>query len=210
MVGQNVDFKVTLQVGTATTKVDVTAEAPLVEDTKIGVTSTVGKDQIVESADQRPARGQLCAADPGGDQRRRVRADQLPRHRGGQRLPHGRQRHHQQFLQRERRPHPHRQPAFAGRGAGIPGALQRLLRRIRPRHGRRDQHRHQERRQRRARHRLLVLPQPHAGSGRPLLQRRQGSGMAPHRGRQRGRRASRRTSCSTSSTSITPTAISRR
>jgi len=45
-VGQNVDFKVTLQVGTATTKVDVTAEAPLVESTKNGVTSTVGKDQI--------------------------------------------------------------------------------------------------------------------------------------------------------------------
>ncbi|MEO8370425.1 MAG: TonB-dependent receptor, partial [Candidatus Solibacter sp.] len=46
MVGQNVDFKVGLQVGSATTKVDVTAEAPMVEDTKTGVTSTVGKDQI--------------------------------------------------------------------------------------------------------------------------------------------------------------------
>ena len=47
-VGQNVDFKVTLQVGSATTMVDVTAEAPLVEDTKVGVTSTIGKDQILE------------------------------------------------------------------------------------------------------------------------------------------------------------------
>ena len=40
------DFKVGLQVGTSTTKVDVSAEAPLVEDTKTGVTATVGSDQI--------------------------------------------------------------------------------------------------------------------------------------------------------------------
>lgn len=53
LVGQNIDFKVTLQVGTSTTKVDVTAEAPLVEDTKTGVTSTVNKDQI----DQLPING---------------------------------------------------------------------------------------------------------------------------------------------------------
>jgi hypothetical protein len=45
-VGQNVDFRVGLQVGSASTKVDVTAEAPLVEDTKSGVTATVGTDQI--------------------------------------------------------------------------------------------------------------------------------------------------------------------
>jgi hypothetical protein len=45
-VGQNVDFKVGLQVGSATTRLDVTAEAPLVEDTKSGVTATVGTDQI--------------------------------------------------------------------------------------------------------------------------------------------------------------------
>src|SRR5215831_19295647 len=36
-VGQTVDFKVTMQVGGATTKVDVTAEAPVVEDTKTDV-----------------------------------------------------------------------------------------------------------------------------------------------------------------------------
>jgi hypothetical protein len=46
LVGQNVDFKVGLQVGSSTTKVDVSAEAPLVEDTKSGVTATVGSDQI--------------------------------------------------------------------------------------------------------------------------------------------------------------------
>jgi len=46
LVGQNVDFKVGLQIGSSTTKVDVTAEAPMVEDTKSGVTATVGKDQI--------------------------------------------------------------------------------------------------------------------------------------------------------------------
>ena len=48
LVGQNVDFRVGMQVGSATTKVDVTAEAPLIEDTKSGVTSTVGEQQIVE------------------------------------------------------------------------------------------------------------------------------------------------------------------
>src|ERR1035438_5536918 len=47
-VGQNLDFKVNLQVGSSTTKVDVTTEAPMVEDTKSGVTSTVNSDQIVD------------------------------------------------------------------------------------------------------------------------------------------------------------------
>ena len=46
LVGQNVDFRIGLQVGSANIKVDVTAEAPLVEETKSGVTATVGKDQI--------------------------------------------------------------------------------------------------------------------------------------------------------------------
>ncbi|MEO8592159.1 MAG: carboxypeptidase regulatory-like domain-containing protein [Candidatus Solibacter sp.] len=46
-VGQNVDFKIGLQVGAATTRVDVSAEAPLVENTKQGVTSTVSSDQIL-------------------------------------------------------------------------------------------------------------------------------------------------------------------
>src|SRR5437016_1489296 len=45
-VGQTVDFKVTLQVGATTTRVDITGEVPLVEDTKSGVTATVGHDQI--------------------------------------------------------------------------------------------------------------------------------------------------------------------
>src|ERR1043165_9718381 len=45
-VGQTVDFRVGLQVGAATAKGEVTAEAPMVEETKTGVTSTVGKEQI--------------------------------------------------------------------------------------------------------------------------------------------------------------------
>ena len=46
-VGQTLDFKVDLAVsGAATTKVDVTAEAPLIEDTKSGVTATVGTDRL--------------------------------------------------------------------------------------------------------------------------------------------------------------------
>ncbi len=47
-VGQNLDFRVALQVAGATTKVDVTTEAPMVEDTKTGVSSTVNSTQIVE------------------------------------------------------------------------------------------------------------------------------------------------------------------
>lgn len=46
LVGQTVDFKIALQVGSETTKVDITAEAPLVEDTKSGVTATIGEQQI--------------------------------------------------------------------------------------------------------------------------------------------------------------------
>jgi hypothetical protein len=47
-VGQTVDFRVQLQVGGASTKVDVTAEAPLVEDTKTDVSQVVGNEQIQE------------------------------------------------------------------------------------------------------------------------------------------------------------------
>src|SRR5215471_11802308 len=46
LVGQNVDFRIALQVSGTATTVDVTVEAPLVEETKSGVTATVGKDQI--------------------------------------------------------------------------------------------------------------------------------------------------------------------
>jgi len=46
LVGQNVDFRIALQVSGTATTVDVSVEAPLVEETKSGVTATVGKDQI--------------------------------------------------------------------------------------------------------------------------------------------------------------------
>jgi hypothetical protein len=46
LVGQTVDFKVNLQVGSSSTKVEVTAEAPLVESTKSGVTAAVTQLQI--------------------------------------------------------------------------------------------------------------------------------------------------------------------
>ena len=46
LVGQTVDFKVNLQVGSSSTKVEVTAEAPLIENTKSGVTASVGQLQI--------------------------------------------------------------------------------------------------------------------------------------------------------------------
>ena len=45
-VGQTMDFKAVLQVSTATTKVEVSSEAPLVEDTKTGVSSVVDQTQI--------------------------------------------------------------------------------------------------------------------------------------------------------------------
>jgi hypothetical protein len=45
-VGQTVDFKVNMQVSTSTTQVEVTGEAPLVEDAKSGVTQTVSQQQI--------------------------------------------------------------------------------------------------------------------------------------------------------------------
>jgi outer membrane receptor protein involved in Fe transport len=48
LVGQNVDFSVAMTVGSATTLVDVSSEAPLVETTKNGVTATVGEQQILE------------------------------------------------------------------------------------------------------------------------------------------------------------------
>ena len=150
LVGQNVDFKVGLQIGSATTKVDVSAEAPLVEDTKSGVTSTVGSDQI----DSLPINGRrvdsFVLLTPAVTNDGEFGLLSFRGIAARQRLPHRWQRHHQQFLQRERRAHAHRQPALAGRRTGIPGAFQRLLRRVRARHGRRHQHRHQERRQQHA------------------------------------------------------------
>src|SRR5260370_5501194 len=47
-VGQTVDFKVTLEVGGASAEVSVTAEAPLVENTKSGVSQVVDQTQIDE------------------------------------------------------------------------------------------------------------------------------------------------------------------
>ena len=64
---------------------------------------------------------------------------------GGNVIPHRRQRHLQPVLRRERRPHPHLHADLAGRGAGVPGALQRLFRGVRPRLGRHHQHRHAQR-----------------------------------------------------------------
>ncbi|MEO7142848.1 MAG: carboxypeptidase regulatory-like domain-containing protein [Bryobacteraceae bacterium] len=46
LVGQTVDFKVTLEIGATSTQVDVTGEAPLVEDTKTGVSQVIEKAQI--------------------------------------------------------------------------------------------------------------------------------------------------------------------
>ena len=46
--GRPVDFKVALEVAGATAEVSVTAQAPLVEDTKSGVSETVNQQQIDE------------------------------------------------------------------------------------------------------------------------------------------------------------------
>ena len=48
LVGQNVDFKVTLQVGTSTTQVSVEASAPIVDSTKTDVSQVVDATQIQE------------------------------------------------------------------------------------------------------------------------------------------------------------------
>ena len=47
-VGQTVDFRVALEVGGAVAEINVTAQAPLVEDTKSGVSETVNQQQIDE------------------------------------------------------------------------------------------------------------------------------------------------------------------
>ena len=46
LVGQTVDFKVGLEVGGATTRVDVTVEAPIVDSTKTDVSQVIGTAQI--------------------------------------------------------------------------------------------------------------------------------------------------------------------
>jgi hypothetical protein len=48
LVGQNMSLNVRLEVATSTVKVDVTAAAPLVEDTKTDVSQVVGEQQIQE------------------------------------------------------------------------------------------------------------------------------------------------------------------
>src|SRR4051812_32509947 len=45
LVGQTIDFRVNLQVGAAATQMEVTAEAPLVEETKMGVSQVGEKSQ---------------------------------------------------------------------------------------------------------------------------------------------------------------------
>jgi outer membrane receptor protein involved in Fe transport len=46
LVGQTVDFRIGLQIAGSTTKVDITAEAPLVEENKSGVSQVVERSQI--------------------------------------------------------------------------------------------------------------------------------------------------------------------
>src|SRR3984885_9690176 len=48
LVGQNLDLNVKLQVGTATTQVEVVAAAPLIDDTKSDVSQVVGTREIME------------------------------------------------------------------------------------------------------------------------------------------------------------------
>jgi len=97
LVGHNVDFKVSLQIGSSTTRVDITSEAPMVEDTKSGVTSTVNTDQIVDlpingrRADQFVLLTPGVTTDGAGGEENETRADRprfvgvngLLRHRGG-------------------------------------------------------------------------------------------------------------------------------
>ena len=210
LVGQNVDFRVGMQVGSATTKVDVTAEAPLIEDTKSGVTSTVGEQQIVELPINGRRVDSFVLLTPAVTNDGEFGLISFRGIAAGNSFPHRWQRHHQQLLQRERRPHAHRQPAFAGRGAGIPGAVQRLLGRVRPRHGRRDQHRDQERRATR-------LTAPATGSSAiarwkpptatPTAMK--APRMAAHRRRQPRRRGQEGQAVLLRRTSTSPTAISR-
>lgn len=53
LVGQTVDFRIVMQVGTSSTRIEITAEAPLVEETKSGVSQVVTQQQI----DQLPING---------------------------------------------------------------------------------------------------------------------------------------------------------
>ena len=167
---------------------DVSAEAPLVEDTKSGVTSTVGEDQI----DNLPINGRrvdsfvlltpavtndgefgllsfrgIAAGNAfltdGNDTTNSFYNENAGRTRIGSQLS---QDAVQEF-----------QVLSNGFSAEFGRAMGGVINTV-TKSGGNDMHGTG----------LLVLPQPHPGSGRPLLQRHQGSGMASHRRRQRRRR----------------------
>ena len=199
LVGQNVDFKVGLQVGSATTKVDVTAEAPLVEDTKSGVTATVGEQQIVELPINGRRVDSFVLLTPavtndgefglisfrgiavgnsfltdGNDTTESFYNENAGRTRIGSQIS---QDAVQEF-----------QVLSNGFSAEFGRAMGGVINTV-TKSGQNDD----------SRHRLLVLPQPHAGSHGPLRQRRTISpnGGTPPAAASAAR--SRRTSCSTSS-----------
>ena len=67
-VGQNLDLNVEAAGRPATTPVEVTAAAPLVDDTKTDVSQVVGTREIHGTADQRPPRRFFRAEYAGRDQ----------------------------------------------------------------------------------------------------------------------------------------------
>lgn len=77
-VGQNVDLRIELAVGTSTTQVDVTAEAPVLDDSKVDVSTVVDSKSITDFPHRRAARGLFRAADSGRHQRCHLRPPELP------------------------------------------------------------------------------------------------------------------------------------
>ena len=201
LVGQTIDFKVGMQAGVLLTQVQVTAEAPMVEDTKTGVSATIEKSQI----DNLPINGRrvdtFVLLTPG------VTNDGefgLVSFRGiamgnsfltdGNDTTNsfynenaGRTRISTQISQDAVQEFQVLSDGFSAEfGRAMGGVVNTVTR-----SGSNDTHGTG----------LLVLPQPHAERHRPLRQRHQRPRMAAPGRRQPGRRRSRKTSFSTSPTS---------
>ena len=168
MVGQNITIPVQLNVAQQAESVTVSAEVPLIEETKSGVSTAVENTQIHNLPINGRRVDQFALLTPGAvtdGSSGEISFRGIP---GGNAFLQDGNDVTQQWgidiaggvdgsLQHQ-----------PGRRAGISGANLRLQRRVRARRGRRHQYRHQERHESISWHRLLVLPQSHAGRDRSL------------------------------------------
>ena len=146
-VGQNLNLNVSLMVGRNVTAVDVSATAATVQDTKTDVSQVIDTKQISDLPINGRRVDSFVLLTPGVTNDGTFGLLSFRGVAGGNSFLIDGNDTTEQFYNENAGRTRIAVADLAGRRAGVPGGLRQLLRRIRPRHGRRGQYRHQERNQ---------------------------------------------------------------